>query len=398
MEFSTSDSCIIINKAAITANWKALDALTGRTRKTAVVKTAAVVKADAYGLGAAQIAPALAASGCEIFFVMALNEAVVLRGALNDHGFGDRQTNNEPQIIALGGCHAGQEDDFLAYRITPAINSLEQLLRLTKFANKREAPIPAALHIDTGMSRLGLDAGEADWLVEAITKDANSTIKTLDGLDLCWLMSHLTSSEDALAASNKTQLDAFNALRKLLPDTPCSLANSGGIFLGPEYHFDMTRPGIALYGMHPSGVAVTSAESNHVKMLTPVVQWQARILQNRRAAAGEAVGYNGTHILHRSSRIATIGVGYADGYPRTLGGKGRVEIGGQIAPVIGRISMDTITVDITDINEDVFNSSPVATLLGPHYDLTQMAADAGTIGYEILTQLGQRPRRLYQAG
>ena len=378
-DFGTADSLITIDIDAITGNWRMLDSRNGDA-----TETAAVVKADGYGLGAAALVPYLANAGCRTFFVMSLAEAVAVRRALDDAEY----TNT--RVFTLSGCHAGQEDDFNTFRINPVINSIEQLQRLAASNHRWDA----AIHVDTGMTRLGLDRAELDSL-EAILDDGGHA---LGGISPCLLMSHLTASEDPHDDASARQLAAFTKIREMFPDVPASLGNSGGTLLGGEYRFDMTRPGIALYGLHPAGIDAEGVQMEEAAALTPAVIWQARILQHRTALAGDAVGYNGTHILERDSRIATVGVGYADGYPRSLGDRAQVEIAGHLAPVVGRVSMDSITIDVTDIDPDKVDAAGHATLLGPAYGLAQMAHDAGTIGYEILTQLGQRPKRCFKGG
>ena len=378
-DFGTADSLITIDIDAITGNWNMLDSRNGDA-----TETAAVVKADGYGLGAAALVPYLANAGCRTFFVMSLAEAVTVRHALDDAGYA------KTRIFTLSGCHAGQEDDFNTFRINPVINSIEQLQRLAASNHRWDA----AIHVDTGMTRLGLDRAELDSL-KAILEDGGHA---LGGISPCLLMSHLTASEDPHDDASARQLAAFTKVREMFPDVPASLGNSGGTLLGGEYRFDMTRPGIALYGLHPAGIDAEGVQMEEAAALTPAVIWQARILQHRTALAGDAVGYNGTHILERDSRIATVGVGYADGYPRSLGDRAQVEIAGHLAPVVGRVSMDSITIDVTDIDPDKVDAAGHATLLGPAYGLAQMAHDAGTIGYEILTQLGQRPKRCFKGG
>ena len=378
-DFGTADSLITIDIDAITGNWNMLD-----SRNGGATETAAVVKADGYGLGAAALVPYLANAGCRTFFVMSLAEAVIVRRALDDAEY----TNT--RVFTLSGCHAGQEDDFNTFRINPVINSIEQLQRLAASNHRWDA----AIHVDTGMTRLGLDRAELDSL-KAILEDGGHA---LGGISPCLLMSHLTASEDPHDDASARQLAAFTKVREMFPDVPASLGNSGGTLLGGDYRFDMTRPGIALYGLHPAGRQAEGVQMEEAAALTPAVIWQARILQHRTALAGDAVGYNGTHILERDSRIATVGVGYADGYPRSLGDRAQVEIAGHLAPVVGRVSMDSITIDVTDVDPGKVDAAGHATLLGPAYGLAQMAHDAGTIGYEILTQLGQRPKRCFKGG
>ena len=378
-----ADSLITIDIGAIAANWLYLDSLSPGT-----TETAAVVKADAYGLGAAMIAPPLAGVGCRSFFVMSLAEAVSLRKALTNKGFRDAR------IFALGGCHHGQEGDFAANGVIPVINSLPQLERWREWALESKTRLPAALHIDTAMTRLGLDADEVARLNDQLQIDG----QWLDAVDLCCVMSHLAAGEDTADPTNDRQLADFTELAIAFAGVPLSLANSGGALRGGGFHMALTRPGIALYGLHPAGHEAAGEQIDQAAKLQPAVTWQARILQRRTARAGDRVGYNGTHRLERDSRIVTLGVGYADGYPRALGNRASVEIAGETAPVVGRVSMDSITVDVTDIAESRIAAVDHAIVLGSRYDLAGMARDAGTIGYEILTQLGRRPARRHIGG
>ena len=362
-----ADSCLSIDLGAIVANWHYIDSLSSAT-----TTTAAMVKANGYGLGANHVAGALAQAGCNEFFVANLGEAIALRKHLDDLGY------NQSHIMTLHGCHLDQLDDHDAFRITPVLNDLEQLSRWRMFSQRQSDRLPAMLHIDTGMTRLGFDTDQIDWLIE--NKSA------LDAVDCRYVMSHLVSAEIADDPTNARQLDAFHEVRRWFAGMPASLANSAGSLLSTAYHFQMTRPGIALYGAHPADLPTDR--------LTRVVTWQARIVQLRHAKAGDRVGYGGTYLLDRDSRIATIGVGYADGYNRKLGGKATVLIGTQTAPVIGRVSMDSITVDVTDIDPAHLRHGTVE-LLHDGYDLSRMAGDADTIAYEILTRLGTRPARHY---
>ena len=370
-----ADSCLRIDLDAIITNWRYVDSLSSAT-----TTTAAMVKANGYGLGAKEVATALARAGCTEFFVASLGEAIDLRQHLDEGGY------ERLHIMTLHGCHLNQLDDYAAFRITPVLNDLEQLSRWRLFSQQRtktgsktgHSRLPAMLHIDTGMTRLGLDADQADWLIQ--NKAA------LDGLDCRYIMSHLSSAEVTGDPTNAAQLAAFNELRRWFPGMPASLANSAGSMLSSDFHFQMTRPGSALFGVHPGDIPTGK--------LAPVVRWQARIMQVRRAKAGDLVGYGGTHQLGRDSTIATIGVGYADGYNRMLGGKAHVLIGSQTAPVVGKVSMDSMTVDVTDVDAAHLRPGTVE-LLYDGYDLSHMAGDAKTISYEILTKLGTRPKRHY---
>lgn len=364
------DSDLFIDLNAITCNWLYIDSLSsGKTT------TAAVVKANGYGLGANEVAGALAKSGCNEFFVANLGEAISLRQHFDSRGF------TEPNIMTLHGCQHEQLVDHKAFRITPVLNDLDQISRWRAFSQQQIEPLPALLHFDTGMNRLGLDPEQTKWLLQ--NKSA------LDGLSCRFIMSHLACGEVINSPENADQLATFTELQVSFSGIPASLANSAGSILPSEYHFQMTRPGIALYGAHPA--------EHPTKILEPTVKWQARIIQVRQAKTGNRVGYGGTHQLCRDSVIATIGVGYADGYNRGLGGKARVLVGNETAPVIGRVSMDSITVDVTDIDPMHLRHGTVE-LLHQSYDLPQMAADAGTISYEILTKLGPRLTRHYQNG
>ena len=323
--FGNADNAITIDLKAIVANWRYIDALSAPA-----TKTAAVVKANGYGLGSCAVATALAQGGCELFFVANLKEGVELRTVF-------RQTVKiDLPIMVLHGVQYGQETDFTSYQLEPVLNDLEQISRWQSYAAKIGRKLPALLHFDTGMTRLGLDADQAAWLIQ--------NRQVLNGLELKYVMSHLVSGELIDDPVNAHQLASFNEFHSSFSNIPASLANSAGAFLGKEYHFSMKRPGIALFGIHPSkGMDST---------LQPAFDWEARILQVRNAVAGDKVGYGGTHQVDRDSRIATVGVGYADGYRRQLGGVAKVFIGGQPAPVIGRVSMDSITVDVTDFNQE----------------------------------------------
>lgn len=379
-DFGHADSVITIDGDAIVANWRYLDSISARQ-----TETAAVVKADAYGLGVDRLAPLLAGAGCQTFFVASLEEGIALRHTLSKAGHPDRQ------ILALGGCHADQQRAFIDARVMPVINSLEQLERWRCHTRQADKSPGAALHFDTGMTRLGLDPEETAWLIRR--QQAGET--PLAGADIRHVMSHLTAGEDPMDGTNSQQLSSFGRICAAFPDLPASLANSGGTCLGNAYHMALTRPGIALYGLHPAGHHTDGDQTEQADRLRPSVTWQARILQRRMARAGDRVGYNGTHRLQRDSVIFTLGVGYADGYPRGLGNLARVTIAGMSAPVVGRVSMDSITVDVTGLDDSRLAAASHAEILGDGYRLARMAHDAGTIGYEILTGLGRRPRRQY---
>ena len=365
--FGYGDSSITVNLGAIVANWRYLDSLS--SSKT---KTAAMVKANGYGLGCNSIAIALASEGCKIFFVANLEEAITLKKEIQSEG------HCNCSVIVLHGVQINQEQDFLAHQLVPVLNDLEQISRWKTFAKKIGSALPALLHFDTGMTRLGLDAEQTNWLIQ--------NKQELDAFNLNYIMSHLVSGEVVKAPINSEQLSCFKKLLRCFASVPASLANSAGTMLGNNFHFQMTRPGISLYGVHPCNKIPNK--------LQPTFDWKARIVQVRRAAIGDKVGYGGTFELQRESLIATIGIGYADGYSRQLAGKASILISGQLAPVIGRISMDSTTVDVTDLDQNSLLTD-TAQLIHQDYSLDRMARDLNTIPYEILTNLGRRAKRHY---
>lgn len=340
------------------ANWRSLAASHGG-------ETAAVVKADAYGLGAALIAPALARAGCRRFFVATADEAMALRDVAG-----------AAWIAVLNGCPAGCEGDFIDRALVPVLNSLADCARWQEAARAAGQALPALLHVDTGMSRLGLDAGE--WA--AVLRDRSC----LDGIALQFVMSHLASAEVAGAPETAAQVARFAAVAAALPGVATSLANSSGMFLREAARSDLARPGVALYGGNP-----VPGQPNPMRA---VVTLAAPVLQIRVIGPGETVGYNGTWRAARRSRIATIGVGYADGLARTLSNRLTARHEGRPVPLVGRISMDLSTFDVTDLPEIVPGS--MLELIGPGHAVDDVAAEAGTIAYEILTSLGRRYRRV----
>lgn len=353
-----------IDLAAIAENWRRLSARLG-----AGVSTAAVVKADAYGLGMAAVAPALAAAGCRLFFAATLDEGLALRRLLR-----------EAEIAVLNGLLPGTGGEFRAARLVPVLNDLAQIAAWRADAGTRA--LPAMLHVDTGMSRLGLPPAELARLAAAPEQLAELSLRAV--------LSHLACAEDAAHPLNAAQLAAFRAARAALPPAPASLAASSGIFLGPDYHFDFVRPGVALYGVNP-----TPAPANPMR---PVVRLKGRILQVRDVDSGATVGYGAAHRMARAGRVATIAVGYADGWLRSLSHRGSAGIAGQRAPVIGRISMDLLTLDVTGIDPALVRPGDFVDLIDDEHGVDAVAAAAGTIGYEILTALGRRYHRVYRGG
>lgn len=337
---------LTIDLGALCANWRALDAMTD-------CETAAVVKADAYGLGAARVARALARAGARTFFVAVAEEGAALRDALGPG----------PQINVFSGHMPGDADMIGDTRLVPMINSVEQMIRHVEAL----PGAPFGIQLDTGMNRLGMEP--AEWgAVRDVTLAQSPTL----------VMSHLACADEPDHAMNATQLQAFREMTDGI-DAPRSLANTGGILLRADYHFDLTRPGIGPYG----GLPFEAAQ--------PVVALQAPVIQCRTLQEGETVGYGNTFTATRETRIATISAGYADGLIRAMGPNTQVFAEGQACPIAGRISMDLIGVDITGLGRD-----PAALdLLGPGQSVDTLADNAGTIGYEILTSLGARYARRY---
>ena len=367
-EAERAGAWLAIDLDAIAWNYRRLGEELGET------VCSAVVKADGYGLGIRPVGRALARAGARWFFVAQIGEGIVLREALADWP--------EARIAVLNGLQAGCEDDFREFGLTPVLNSLGEIDLWREQSRREELSLPAILHVDTGMNRLGMPADELERLAENQDR--------LDGIDLTAVMSHLIASEQPAAEENPRQLARFRDVLRLLPASPASLANSSGIFLGPEYHFDMARPGVALYGVNPT--------PGHANPMRPVVSLKGRILQVRAIDAPETVGYGATHRVVAPARIATVAVGYGDGFLRSLSNRGHADLAGVRIPIVGRVSMDLITLDVTAVPDGMAQPGTMVDLIGPHYGVDDLAADAGTIGYEILTALGRRHHRRYIGG
>jgi alanine racemase len=350
-----------IDLGAIVANWRLL------CRHHPSGAVAGVVKADAYGLGAGEVAPALHAAGCRHFFVALPDEALAIRATLPG-----------AMLAVLGGLLPGSEPDYAAHDLTPVLNSLAELEAWTAAARRFGRRLPALLHIDTGMARLGLDPRELATL--------RADHSLLDGIELRYVMTHLVSSEAPDDPTNESQRKRFAAACAGLPPAPRSFANSSGIFLGAGWGSDLARPGAALYGINP-----TPGRPNPMRQ---PVRLTARILAVRDLNPGETVGYNATWRASRASRIATVGVGYADGWHRSLSGRGRAFFDGTPVPLVGRVSMDLTTFDVTDL--PAARPGSWLELLGPAQTPDDVAQAAGTNGYEVLTSLGRRFQRVYR--
>jgi alanine racemase len=334
-----------------------------------------VVKADAYGLGASEVIPALVRAGCRTFFVATPEEARAAR-ALAPHA----------SLFVLDGLFPGAAPLLLASDATPVLSHLGEVEEWAAESARHGKPVPAALQIDSGLNRLGLSEGDVKALA------ARSDL--LASLDLRLVMSHLACADDPAHPHNEMQRATFDRLRALLPPAPASLAASDGLMLGGAYHYDLVRPGYALYGGQASQAGPAP--------VVPVVRVAARVVQVRDVAEGETVGYSASWRAKGQSRIAVVAAGYADGFARALsrasGENGvSVEVGGRLAPIVGRVSMDLITVDVTDVEGEVARGDLV-TLIGPGLTIEGMGRAAGTIGYEVLTRLGPRFVRRYVGG
>ncbi len=360
---------LLIDLQALRANYRRLRDMSPDA------EAAGVVKADGYGLGAAPVARAIAEDGCRTFFVATIPEAEALRAAMP-----------EVAIYVLDGLTPGAAERFAAADLRPILGDLGEIEEWAGFCRASGYAGPAAIHVDTGFNRLGLDMQG----VQALAGRDN----LLSAFRLTLVMSHLACADTYDHPKTAEQAERFDAMRALLPPAPASLAASGGIQLGPRYHYDLTRPGVALYG----GKALEGAPP-----MTPVVTLLARIATLREAQAGETVGYGAAHTLSRRSRIAVVMAGYADGFFRLYGGSDERpgafgHIGAHRVPVLGRVSMDLTAFDVTDVPEALAQRGNWVELLGKRQTVDDLGAHARTVGYEVLTSLGRRYTRHYLAG
>ncbi|MDH5409916.1 MAG: alanine racemase [Alphaproteobacteria bacterium] len=350
---------LTIDLDAIAANYRFL------SERARPAVTAAAIKANAYGLGVGPVSRTLWAEGCRDFFVATIDEGIELRGLLP-----------EARITVLNGLIAGDPALFRKYALIPALNDLGQIDGWRADC-QRNGPAPAVLHLDTGMARLGLPPAELNILADDHSR--------LDGIALALIMTHLACADEPDDTMTRRQRDNFAAALARLPRAPASLSASSGIFHGPDYLFDMVRPGVCLHGLNP--------RPGHPNPLRPVVRLQAKILQIRDVDTPQTVGYGASHRVAGPARLATLAAGYADGYLRSLSGRGTAYMGETAVPIVGRVSMDLTTVDITRVPEA--RPGDMVDLIGPRHDVDALAEEAGTIGYEILTSLGRRYHRHY---
>jgi alanine racemase len=360
---------LTIDLSALAANYRDLAA------RVKPAECAAVVKADAYGIGLEPAAAALAKAGCKTFFVALIDEALKLRTVAPDAA-----------IYVLNGLNPGTAEAFRDIDARPVLGSMLEVDEWDAAARAAKEPLPAAIHIDTGMSRHGLSAEEANTL--------GGKLKSL-AFKPSLVMSHLARADEANQPMTAKQIADFKALAAKFPGITASLANSAGLLAHPDSRFDLVRPGISLYG----GRALIEGDNP----MKPVVRLDVKIVQVRKAKAGDSVGYGGEFKLARDSRLAIISAGYADGIPRASGStneKRGIEavIAGKRCPSVGRVSMDLIVIDVTDLAENAVKRGDLATLLGAGISVDDLAAASGTVGYEVLTRLGSRYRRTYIGG
>ncbi len=361
---ATATGVITIDLDAVAANWRALSKL------VAPAECAAVVKANAYGLGASRVISALRRAGCRTFFI-----------ATVDEGEAARRDAPDATVFALDGLMPGAAETMLANGLVPVLGSVAEVREAAALAKPGQRALPIALHLDSGLNRLGLSMADV--------RDVLTGPGRLNGLDVRLVMSHLACADDPKHPKNEAQRKAFDAMRALLPTTRASLAASDGLMLGKAYHYGLVRPGYALYG----GQAFKGAATP----VTPVVSVHARILQVRDVAAGESVGYSATWTASRPSRIAIVAAGYADGFHRaaTINSPRAVLINATPAPVAGRVSMDLIAVDVTDCTPTPQRGAFVQ-LAGDALSIETVGSQNGTIGYDVLTSLSQRFHRVYK--
>lgn len=361
---------LTINLGALRANWAELNKVSG------AAECAGVIKADAYGLGLEELARALRDAGCKTFFVATLSEAQRVRSV-----------QPGAAIYVLDGLLPGAAPHYAGFDLRPCLSSLAEIREWAAYGAATGRRLRAAVHVDTGMNRLGLPDYEVDQLARERA--------LFDDFEMALVMSHLACADEPQNPMNRRQKFVFDAQCAKLPAAPRSLANSGGVFLGADYHYDLVRPGIALYG----GRALEGMPSP----MRWVVQLQARILQVRKVGSGMPVGYGATYTTHRETQIATIACGYADGFLRAISRVGQASgavgfVGPHPVPIIGRVSMDLISVDVTDVPGHLAQRGAWVEVLGARTTIDDLTDRAGTIGYELLTRLGRRVHRIYTSG
>jgi alanine racemase len=362
---SSSRSTLHIKLSTIGNNYTSLRKLCPEA------EVGAVVKANCYGLGADKITPVLQKSGCKSFFVANCEEGVNLRKILAPNA----------DIYLLHGVFESELDVLEEYNLIPVLNHAGQVEIWKNFARKLGRKLPCFLHIDTGMHRLGMSIKEFNELIN--DRDINA-------IDILYVMSHLTSAESEENVYNKRQIEAFTSIADKLKDSKRSLVSSSGVFLGAKYHFDLVRPGAALYGINSTLRTNEPIISNPLRLFSPIIQIHEIL-------PGESVGYDSTYTnnTNKTCRIATIPIGYADGFIRHLSNRGLTYINGVVAPVIGVISMDLTVIDVSLVPDDDLFLGQQVEIIGDNNKTDDMAKAAGTNSYEILTKLGYRFDKIY---
>ncbi len=353
-----------IDLNAIIANYNYL------IQKVKPAHCAAVIKADGYGLGMLPIAKALKKTSCKNFFVAYLDEGIALRSILNQ----------DYNIFILNGLFPRDARPFIKHHLTPVLNDLNQIKIWVQICKEANINYPAAIQFDTGMSRLGLNENDLKILQQ----------KALSPFNPVLIISHLACADEPKHPNNLLQLKKFKFFKKFFPSVTASLSASSGIFLGEAWHFDLTRPGAALYGLNPV--------PNQKNPMNPVVTLKSKILQIRVIPKNTPIGYGATYISHRPLKLAIIAIGYGDGFSRSLSNKAYVrhvhypEIP---LPIVGKISMDCLCIDISPLSDNTIQLQDEIEIIGPHSPIELIAQNANTIGYEILTSLGNRYHRIY---
>jgi alanine racemase len=352
-----------VDLMGIVANWRTLAA------RVAPADCAAVVKADAYGLGASQVSSALAAAGCRLFFVAELDEGIALRSKLPA----------SCQIAVLNGPFPGSAEEFVFHGLIPVLNEPGQIADWAEIA-RRHGGLEAMLHVDTGMARLGLTTREFATIADELSHESATR--------WCGLISHLACADQPSHPLNGLQRERFASMCRRCGGLPASLAASSGIFLGRGFHFDFVRPGAALYGINP--------QPGTLNPMRQVIRLKARILQVREVERAASVGYGAAHLMEHPGRLATVAIGYANGWLRSLSHRGSGRIGGKRLPLLGRVSMDLVVFDVSAADPSLARPGGFIELLDDDYGVDAAAADAGTIGYEIMTALGRCCHRVYR--
>lgn len=361
----TSRAVLTIDLGALGANYQIL-----KEKISSNARIGAVVKANAYGLGAGEVAKALAAEGCQDFFVSSPEEGIVVRRAAP-----------LARIFILNGFYNSLADAYVEYTLVPVLGSFMEIEAYKKLAAKHGKRLSAWLSFNTRMNRLGLGAVETDKLIE--------NLGMLEGIHVSGILSHFACADEKGHPMNETQYDLFEKIARHFPQAEKSLSNSSGLFRHSKYHYDVVRPGMALYGLNP-----TPETANPMK---PVVSLTAPVIRTRLVYKDAAVGYGATYKFNKDTWIATVSAGYADGIFWHLGNKGALYWNGIRCPIRGRVSMDLTTVDLSDVPEGARpKPGDAMEILGVHQSADDLARDAGTIGYEVLTALGARYKREYK--